>query len=997
MRGVKLRQRARHKPVSEILLQPSHLHISSSPSPSLAPYMDAIRVAKVEDVLCSKGGTTLRGTIHLTTHHLIFRYDDTSKEEMWVPYPLVSLVTRLPQTIHGLSPLTIRSRTFETFTLSFKLEKDAIDVFESMKGLTVATSISQLYAFFYSPNPAFPANNGWSLYSPREEFGRMGVGTRTKAWRFTDINKDYSFSPTYPARLVIPARISDTTLQYAAKYRSKCRIPALTYLHWANFGSITRSSQPMVGLTNNRSIQDEKLIEAIFQTHRSPDSPASSGHIYGATTTNLIIDARPTTNAVANSAKGAGTENMDHYKDAKKAYLGIDNIHVMRDSLTKVIEALRETEMIAASAAGNVPGEGATMPILDRQALRRSGWLRHLSAIMEGSLLIVRNVHINSSHVLIHCSDGWDRTAQLSALSQICLDPFYRTIRGFQILVEKDWLAFGHKFLDRCGHLSSEKFFLSPSGDSNNPSGADAAQAFFASVQNRFASQNHLKETSPVFHQFLESVRQVQRQFPERFEFNERFLRQLHYHLYSCQFGTFLCNTERERRVGEGGPAVADVTVSVWDWFNSAPEDKLNINPDYDPSLDDPTSRIPKADMGVLMINPKDVRFWYELYGRTDEEMNGKFVVRQAAAEGPEFVAPVENAEDDPAILTPAAPSIPLPPSPSITPSPSPAASGVLSQSAVERRVSTPPPMTEMSASVPSASPTKTRHESLRPFDTGSLASAFSLKTTGGSNLNPRSPSPSQRPPSSPRSSPAPTADLFGAGAGGMRSMWGKLSSNASAALSVMQDAYGSVTQDIKGLSLAGPGGDSPERAGSGGELKSREEIGAWSGNNRPASPSRRSSTISYTIGRTTNPWSAGTTRPAVPSMLMDNPWSTARSSPPNLHPALGEIPPRLGSQSQVTQSSAPAQALAESSVARPPSRQSTPTPTITKTVTTPLSPDPIPLPPTAATPTSADLMSANLWASPSTTPSQAQAKTELPPPRPPPSQAFDPLGVGFS
>ena len=33
---------------------------------------------------------------------------------------------------------------------------------------------------------------------------------------------------------------------------------------------------------------------------------------------------------------------MDHYKEAKKAYLGIDNIHVMRDSLNKVVEALRE-------------------------------------------------------------------------------------------------------------------------------------------------------------------------------------------------------------------------------------------------------------------------------------------------------------------------------------------------------------------------------------------------------------------------------------------------------------------------------------------------------------------------------------------------------------------------------------------------------------------------------------------------------------------------------
>src|SRR5262249_1874774 len=148
--------------------------------------------------------------------------------------------------------------------------------------------------------------------------------------------------------------------------------------------------------------------------------------------------------------------------------------------------------------------------------LRRSGWLRHISTILEGALLIVRNVHINSSHVLIHCSDGWDRTAQLSSVSQICLDPFYRTIRGFQILVEKDWLSFGHRFLDRCGHLSSEKFFISPT---DAGSGGDGAQSFLASVQSHFASQQYLKETSPVFHQFLEVVRQLQRQFPERFEF----------------------------------------------------------------------------------------------------------------------------------------------------------------------------------------------------------------------------------------------------------------------------------------------------------------------------------------------------------------------------------------------------------------------------------------------------------------------------------------------
>jgi hypothetical protein len=46
--------------------------------------------------------------------------------------------------------------------------------------------------------------------------------------------------------------------------------------------------------------------------------------------------------------------------------------------------------------------------------------------------------------VVTHCSDGWDRTSQIVALAELLLDPFYRSIRGFEILLEKDWLSFGH-------------------------------------------------------------------------------------------------------------------------------------------------------------------------------------------------------------------------------------------------------------------------------------------------------------------------------------------------------------------------------------------------------------------------------------------------------------------------------------------------------------------------------------------------------------------------
>ena len=212
----------------------------------------------------------------------------------------------------------------------------------------------------------------------------------------------------------------------------------------------------MVGPTN-RSIQDGKLIETIFQTHHNLDSRVSAGpvYVYGATATNLIINARLTTNAMANTAKDAGTENIDQYKETKKAYLGIDYIHTMRESLNKAIEAVRTTEIPQASGMTTTDGgedeQRLTPPVLDRQALRRSGWLRHVIAVLENTLLIVRNMHINSLHVLIniHFSDGSDRTAQLSSLALVCLHPFYQAQRRFAVLVEKDLLAFGHKFLDR--------------------------------------------------------------------------------------------------------------------------------------------------------------------------------------------------------------------------------------------------------------------------------------------------------------------------------------------------------------------------------------------------------------------------------------------------------------------------------------------------------------------------------------------------------------------
>lgn len=94
--------------------------------------------------------------------------------------------------------------------------------------------------------------------------------------------------------------------------------------------------------------------------------------------------------------------------------------------------------------------------------IEKSDWLKHIKVILETAKFIMEALNDQGINVLVHCSDGWDRTAQTCALSSLLLDPYYRTIHGYQVLIEKEWLAFGHKFSDRCGFLDHDAKEISP-------------------------------------------------------------------------------------------------------------------------------------------------------------------------------------------------------------------------------------------------------------------------------------------------------------------------------------------------------------------------------------------------------------------------------------------------------------------------------------------------------------------------------------------------------
>jgi len=94
-------------------------------------------------------------------------------------------------------------------------------------------------------------------YSFHEEFLRCGAlephnAPRSKTpwpWRISQLNQTYEFSPTYPALNVMPEQFSDQEVKGIGSFRSKCRIPSMSWCMPGTRGrgpTLWRCSQPKV-------------------------------------------------------------------------------------------------------------------------------------------------------------------------------------------------------------------------------------------------------------------------------------------------------------------------------------------------------------------------------------------------------------------------------------------------------------------------------------------------------------------------------------------------------------------------------------------------------------------------------------------------------------------------------------------------------------------------------------------------------------------------------
>ena len=65
--------------------------------------------------------------------------------------------------------------------------------------------------------------------------------------------------------------------------------------------------------------------------------------------------------------------------------------------------------------------------------VEKTNWLDHISLLLKATSTVVTAIHKEQRPVVVHCSDGWDRTAQVVALAELILDPYYRTIEVYSL------------------------------------------------------------------------------------------------------------------------------------------------------------------------------------------------------------------------------------------------------------------------------------------------------------------------------------------------------------------------------------------------------------------------------------------------------------------------------------------------------------------------------------------------------------------------------------
>ncbi|XP_057179765.1 myotubularin-related protein 5 isoform X10 [Triplophysa rosa] len=429
------------------------------------------------------------------------------------------------------------------------------------------------------------------------DYQRLGLGTlsnsltrsKNEPFRISTVNRMYTVCRSYPGLLIVPQSIPDSTIQRISRCYRQNRIPVVCWRNSRTKAVLLRSAglhaKGVVGFfkspnaptagpsqADSTSLEQEKYLQAIISSMPSYSDASGRNTLSGFTSSHM------STSGKWGSIRGSGRLSMynadvgnrlagkespqanggpaePYFLRQQRAYLYIigdksqlkggkqDSFQQWEVVPIEVFDIRQVKNSFKKLMKACVPSSTKNDPNMTfHRCLEESEWMNLLHRLLQVSVLVVELLD-NGSSVMVSLEDGWDVTTQVVSLVQLLSDPYYRTIDGFRLLVEKEWLSFGHRF----SHRGAQTLASQSSG------------------------------FTPIFLQFLDCVHQIHLQFPMEFEFSQYYLKFLAYHYVSNRFRTFLLDSDYERiELGvlyeeKGERRNPQVCKSVWDYI-----DRLN-------------------------------------------------------------------------------------------------------------------------------------------------------------------------------------------------------------------------------------------------------------------------------------------------------------------------------------------------------------------------------------------------------------------------------------
>ena len=214
------------------------------------------------------------GVLTVTNYRLCFsrpRYQAQRYSKDYSPpfFDLISIplnsirkvkVNGVASSVVQRSVLTVKLKDLRVFRVKFmqklSCHEELVALKDDIEARCFAITTKELFCFQY--RPTFDIGRTWRLSDIQFDYDRMGVLTDPE-WRIMQ-NTGGSMVPSYPNYFAVPMSFPQDDLSGCWAFRSKGRLPALTYRHRSRQTSLARSSQPMIGHYQHYQRLDVNLL-----------------------------------------------------------------------------------------------------------------------------------------------------------------------------------------------------------------------------------------------------------------------------------------------------------------------------------------------------------------------------------------------------------------------------------------------------------------------------------------------------------------------------------------------------------------------------------------------------------------------------------------------------------------------------------------------------------------------------------------------------------------